>query len=164
MINKLCNNSIYIGKNTKISALSVLRNDENTIKIGDRCKIERGAILKCYGGNIELGNDVSINEYSIIYGQGNVKIGNSVLIAAHVSIISENHCFQSRSELIRRQGVSQKGILIGDDVWLGIRSIILDGVHVADGSVIGAGAIVTKDTEPYGIYVGSPARKIGERK
>lgn len=52
---------------------------------------------------------------------------------------------------------------IGNDVWIGDNAIILGGISVADGSVIGAGTIVTKNTEPYGIYVGVPAKKIGSR-
>lgn len=52
---------------------------------------------------------------------------------------------------------------IGNDVWIGDEVTILGGVSIADGSVIGAGAVVTKNTEPYGIYVGVPAKKIGSR-
>lgn len=52
---------------------------------------------------------------------------------------------------------------IGNDVWIGDEVRILGGVNVADGTVIGTGAVVTKDTEPYGIYVGVPAKKIGSR-
>ena len=52
---------------------------------------------------------------------------------------------------------------IGNDVWIGDEVTILGGINIADGTVIGAGAVVTKNTEPYGIYVGVPARKIGSR-
>ncbi|PWW49665.1 CatB-related O-acetyltransferase [Eubacterium limosum] len=52
---------------------------------------------------------------------------------------------------------------IGSDVWIGDEVTILGGIKVADGSVVGAGAVVTRDTEPYGIYVGVPAKKIGSR-
>ncbi|MBU2963482.1 CatB-related O-acetyltransferase [Citreicella sp. C3M06] len=53
--------------------------------------------------------------------------------------------------------------LIHCDVWLGDGVVVMPGVHIAPGSVIGANAVVTKDTEPYGIYVGMPARKISSR-
>ena len=53
--------------------------------------------------------------------------------------------------------------LIGNDVWIGDRVTILGGVNIADGTVVGAGAVVTRDTEPFGIYVGIPAKKIGSR-
>jgi len=54
-------------------------------------------------------------------------------------------------------------IVIGNDVWIGHRAIILSGVTIGDGAVIGAGAIVTKDVPPYGIAVGNPARVIRKR-
>ena len=47
---------------------------------------------------------------------------------------------------------------IGSDVWIGTRAVVRDGVTIGHGCVIGAGAVVTKDTEPYGIYVGVPAK------
>lgn len=53
--------------------------------------------------------------------------------------------------------------IIGSDVWIGDEVTILGGITVADGTIIGAGAVVTRDTEPYGIYAGVPARKIGSR-
>lgn len=60
--------------------------------------------------------------------------------------------------------MDNKGIKIGDDVWLGAGAKVLDGVTIADGTIVGMGALVTKDTEPYGVYVGIPARKIKSRK
>jgi len=55
------------------------------------------------------------------------------------------------------------GIVIGNDVWIGEAAAILDGVTIADGVVVAAGALVTKSLDPYGIYAGIPARKIGAR-
>ncbi len=55
-------------------------------------------------------------------------------------------------------------MVIGNDVWIGHRVIILPGVHIADGTVIGAGAIVTKNTEPYSVVGGNPAHVIKYRE
>ena len=54
-------------------------------------------------------------------------------------------------------------LTIGDDVWIASNAAVLPGVTVAKGCVIGAGTVVTKSTEPYSVYLGSPARRIGER-
>ncbi len=56
------------------------------------------------------------------------------------------------------------GVEIGDDVWVGAGVRILDGVKIGSGCVIGTGSVVTKSTDPYGVYVGVPAKKINDRK
>lgn len=133
------------------------------IVLGRRCEIHAGAILATYGGEIRLGDDCSVNPYAVLYGHGGLLIGSGVRIATHCIIIPANHIFTDPNEFIFRQGVEARGIVIEDDVWLGAGVIVLDGVRIARGCVIGAGAVVTKSTEPGGIYVGVPARKIGQR-
>lgn len=134
-----------------------------SISIGMGSHIDQGVILRTYGGNISIGDGVSINPYSFIHGGGGVIIGNNTRIASGVSIISANHVFSSKSELLKNQGEEKIGIEIGSDVWIGTGARILDGVKIGNGSVIGAGAVVTKNTEAYGVYVGVPAKKIKER-
>ena len=63
----------------------------------------------------------------------------------------------------RQKSSAPKPIVIGNDVWIGARVIILGGVHVGDGSVIGAGSVVTRDVEPYSIVAGNPAKLIRKR-
>lgn len=65
--------------------------------------------------------------------------------------------------LIREQGSREADVNIKNDVWIGFGVQIMSGVTIHDGCVIGAGAVVTKDTEPYGVYAGIPAKKIGQR-
>ena len=63
-------------------------------------------------------------------------------------------------------GVLQDGmysIVIGNDVWIGNNVTMLSGITIVDGAIIGAGSVVTKDVEPYAVYVGNPARKIKYR-
>jgi acetyltransferase-like isoleucine patch superfamily enzyme len=134
-----------------------------SIELGRYTEIHRGALIWAYGGRVILGEHCTVNPYTIIYGHGNVTIGDNVRIAAQVVIIPANHQI-FRNEPIFRQSVAGKGIKIGNDVWIGAGSRILDGVTIQTGCVVGAGSVVTKSTEPYGIYVGVPARRIGERK
>ena len=79
--------------------------------------------------------------------------------------LTRNHAFMDRSVVIREQGYTEdKPIYIDDDVWIGQRVIILPGVHIARGTVVGAGAVVTKDTVPYSVVGGNPARLLKMRE
>ncbi len=128
------------------------------IKIGDCCSISRGAQLLTHGGNISIGNNCTINPMTVIYGQGGVFIGDNVRIAAQCAIIPSNHIFTDATIPIYLQGLSKKGIVIKDDVWLGAGVKVLDGVTIGEGCVIGANSVVTKSLPPYGVYVGVPAK------
>ena len=84
-------------------------------------------------------------------------------IGAHVVIIPYNHLFEDPSVQIFKQGSSQQGVFIEDDVWIGAHVTVTDGVRIGKGSVIGAGAVVTRDIPPYSVAVGVPARVIKSR-
>jgi len=133
------------------------------IVLGAHSFVMHGAMLLTYGGRIELGEDCTVNPYSILYGHGGLTIGNHVRIAAHCVLIPAKHNFADPNQPIRSQGQSAQGILIEDDVWIGSRATVLDGCRIGMGSVIGSGAVVTRDIEPYTVAVGVPARPIGRR-
>lgn len=88
-----------------------------------------------------------------IYCFNNIKIGNNVAISENVIIRdSDNHTIEG--------SVKSAPIVIGDNVWIGMGAMILKGVTVGEGSVIAAGAVVTKDVPPNAIVAGVPAREI----
>ncbi len=155
---------IQIGKNTMIEPGTVLRSQYGgNISIGENSYISRDVQLLTHGGDIIIGNDCTVNPYTIIYGQGNTKIGNGVRIAAHCVIVPANHIFSDITKPIYKQGLSMRGVRIEDDVWLGAGVKVLDGVTIGKGCVVGANSVVTKSLEPYGVYVGVPAKKIKSR-
>jgi acetyltransferase-like isoleucine patch superfamily enzyme len=78
-------------------------------------------------------------------------------------VIPANHGI-AKDALVSKQIVTKLGVVIEDDVWIGAGAKILDGVTLRKGSVIGAGAVVTKSTESYGVYAGVPAKLIKFRK
>ena len=134
------------------------------IRIGNGVAIERGAILGALNFSVlEIGESTFIGSYTTIAGPGNIAIGRNCMIASHCGIFANNHIFDDRSRPIREQGVTCKGITIGNDCWLGHKVTVLDGVSIGTGCVIGAGAVVTKDLLPYSIAVGVPAKVIGQR-
>ncbi|WP_317104668.1 GAF domain-containing protein [Chroococcidiopsis sp. SAG 2025] len=154
-------NEVYLFRNVKLNAW----NDNCKILLGDRVAIDRGADISCAGDNctIEIGDGTFVGPYSCIAGPGNIKIGKDCMIAAHSGIVANNHIFADPLQRIRDQGVTKKGIEIGDDCWLGYGVKVLDGIAIGKGSVIGAGAVVTKDLPPYSIAVGVPAKAIDSR-
>jgi acetyltransferase-like isoleucine patch superfamily enzyme len=111
---------------------------------------------------ISVGDSCSINAFVHIWGTGGVQIGNRVMIASHVAISSLTH--DHRQESMRHSPVVRKSIVIEDDVWIGAGAVILPGIKLGTGSVVGAGAIVTKDVPPLAIVVGNPARIINMRQ
>jgi acetyltransferase-like isoleucine patch superfamily enzyme len=134
-----------------------------SISIGSRTIIDCGVVIRGLGGHVEIGADCALNAYSVLCGGGNIRIGNSVMIASHVSIYAANHVFSSISVPMSSQGLDAKGINIANDVWIGTGVRLLDGVDVGAGSIIAAGAVVTKSVVPFSINAGVPARVIGAR-
>jgi acetyltransferase-like isoleucine patch superfamily enzyme len=128
------------------------------IAVGKNSALDIGVILRANGNSIIIGNNTSVNPYCIIHGSGGIKIGNGVRIASHTVIVAANHIYADTTKFIYLQGESQKGIVIEDDVWIGAGARILDGVIIGRGSVIGAGAVVTKSTPPLPIVVGVPGK------
>jgi acetyltransferase-like isoleucine patch superfamily enzyme len=141
----------------------VIDPQNGTIEIGKGTTIHAGAQLLGAGGYIKIGTNCSINSDCLLYGHGGLIIGDNVRMAAKTIVIPANHRFDELQVPIYRQGENRLGIRIGDDVWIGAGVIILDGVNVATGSVIGAGSVLTRSTEDYGVYVGNPARLIRRR-
>ena len=132
------------------------------IEIGDNVKIERFCILRTCGGRIKIGNRCRIGYFCVMHACGSITIGDDVMLSPEVHIYAQNHGMK-KNKLIARQKQTRKGVVINNDVWIGAKSIILDGVTIGVGSVIGAGSIVTKNIPEYEIWAGNPARKIKDR-
>lgn len=133
------------------------------------CKL---LFIKC-GKNVDIGKHIKFSTSIILgnnsgigdnnYFQGEIEIGNDVMIGPEVMFIATNHNYADISIPMNKQGENSKKIIIGNDVWIGARAIILSGVHIEDGSIIGAGAVVTKDVKKNTIVGGVPAKEIGKR-
>ena len=137
------------------------------VKFGNHTSIDRNLWLSCGGtgmGFFEIGDRSYIGCNAVLgAGGGGIKIGNNVLIGQTVNMHSESHNFADGNMPIRTQGISYKGIVIEDDVWIGSKATILDGVIIGVGAIVGAGAVVTNSIPPYGIAVGVPAKVVGTR-
>ncbi|OCP04401.1 MULTISPECIES: acyltransferase [unclassified Ensifer] len=159
-------NRVTIGQRCRILG-AIIDPGKGRIAIGKRAEIKQGAIIQAIDGSVTIGDHFSLNPYSILYGSGGLTIGDWVRIAAHVVVIPANHGFDNPDVPIKMQPETRLGVVIEDDVWIGAGAIVLDGAHISRGCVIGAGSVVRGRTDPLGIYVGSPARKVavrGEKK
>ncbi|RZK57792.1 MAG: acyltransferase [Pedobacter sp.] len=161
-------NGIKINSNVKIwpfayLAKGFLNNKKGKITVNRNCELSQGAVLKAYGGNIEIGKNTFLGEYVIIYGHGGVNIGENTLIAMHTCIVSSNHEIPKKNSLIRSKGDVLLPVKIGSDVWIGAGSKILGGTTIGNGCVIGAGSVVNQSLPDYAIAVGVPAKIIGYR-
>ena len=161
---KFFGKNIFLHPSVVVSCKSSLKtNYGGAITIGKHSEIHEYVFIHTYGGNIEIGEYCSFNPFCVLYGHGGLKVGNFVRVAAQSVIIPSNHKFDDTTKPIYYQGEDKKGIIIGDDVWIGAGCKILDGVTIGRGVVIGAGSVVTTSIPEYSIAVGVPARVIGVR-
>ena len=129
------------------------------ITIGTKCKIQKNVYFG-NGSNITIGSFCQINENTKIR---NVSIGDYVMIAPGVNIVTGHHNYTDYSQPMMFQEEIQKTTNIGSDVWIGTNAIIMNGVTIGNGCIIGANSVVTKDCETLGVYGGVPAKLIKKR-
>ncbi len=114
---------------------------------------------------ISLGFDVALGVPPVLLAANfEIHIGNKVMFGPYVTLIGGGHNTAEVGRFMfdvktKRPG-DDRGIVIGDDVWVGVRAIILRGVRIGRGSIVGAGAVVTRSVPPYSVVVGSPARVV----
>jgi maltose O-acetyltransferase len=134
-------------------------------KCGANVNIETNAYFGV-GDAVMIGDNSGIGKRAYITnigGGGELSIGKNVMMAPDVIILTKVHSHKSIDIPMCEQSSYSSKVVIEDDVWIGIRSIIMPGVKIKKGSIIGAGAVVTKDVPEYTIVGGVPARIIKKR-
>jgi len=121
--------------------------------------IQKGA---SFAQDTIIGDNSGIGENCLV--TSNVEIGRNVMMGPDVKIYTINHNFKRIDIPMNEQGFQKsKKVIIEDDVWIGANVIILPGVKIGTGSILGAGAVISKNVEPYSIMAGNPARKVKSR-
>ncbi len=158
----LIDSSFRYGENLKIGNFCIIEKDcivgDNVTlmdyvklmpgtRIGHNCQLDDYANTSGY---CQIGNNVRIKRCTMI-GQA-CKIEDNVKIMSHVTTIRMNHPEDEHED--------EEWVTIKEGAIIGSHSCILAGVTIGKGAMVGAGAVVTKDCEPGGVYVGNPAKKI----
>jgi len=130
-------------------------------KLGKNVVIYSGALIR--GPNkLTIGKGTMIGNHSVLDARNSIEIGENVTFGHGVWLWSAQHSHND-PDFGSDPRAKLKKITVHDRAWLGPRVIVLPGCTIGEGAVIGAGAVVTKDIEPFSINAGVPARKIGER-
>ena len=153
--------TVMIGKNCFIAPEAQLFAEPGrSIILGDNSYIAADSVIH---GPVEIGSNVSINHHvTLDGGRKGIKIGNHSRIAAYVSAYAFNHGMAA-DFVIAEQAVTSKGIVVGEDVWIGAQVCIRDGINIGDKAVVGMGSVVTKDVAAFSKVAGNPAKIIGQR-
>ena len=154
-----CLGTVKIGRFCLVDALS-----NNGIKFGSNFSLGDYSVIKCSGSLRDLGkginiaSNVGIGEYAYIGGAGGVEIGADTIVGQYLSIHPENHIFSDMNKTIREQGVTRKGVYIGQNCWIGSKVTFLDGSKIGNGCVVAAGAVVNGSFPDNAVIGGVPAK------
>ncbi len=153
---------VFIGDHVLIYQV---HEDTGPVDIGSRVRLHREVIIETgAGGSLSIGAETNIQprcQFSAY--KGSIRIGTGVSIAPYCAFYPYDHSI-APDKPIRKQPLRSKGgIVIGDEAWLGVGVIVLDGVRIGKGAVIGAGSVVTRDIPDNAIAAGVPARVLSSR-
>lgn len=155
-----------LGMNVKVSDKASIYNADQ-IEIGDNSRIDDFCVLS---GRVILGRFVHIAPHCLLAGgELGISMDDFSGLAYYVQVFSQSDDYSGRSltnptvpNQFKRE--TKKAIFIGRHVIIGAGSIVFPGVNLAEGCSVGAMTLVNKSTEPWGIYLGNPAKRIKERK
>lgn len=139
------------------------------IYLGNNVRIDDFCVLSAGSGGISIGSYIHIAVYCSLIGAGAIKLDDFANLSSRVAIYSSTDDFSGEwmtnptvpSSLTR---VVHASVTVGRHAVIGSGSVILPGVTLGDGVAVGALSLVKHDCEPFGVYAGVPARRIGERK
>jgi galactoside O-acetyltransferase len=156
-----------VGKNVQLSNRASFYNCPQ-ISIGDHVRIDDFCVLSAGVGGIFIGSHVHIAVYSSLIGAGEIVLSDFANISSKVSIYSSSDDYSGEwmtnpTIPAKFTGVTHGKVFIGRHVIVGCNSVILPNIALADGVAIGALSLVNKDCAAFGIYAGSPAKRIKER-
>ena len=158
----------HAGEEVKIYPTAKIVHPEN-VSLGDHTRLCDFVFIHPEFGEIEIGRYCDFEPYSLIWGAGKLKVGDFVNFGPGMKIMGNMYDYREGDISVGTVEQTHKGIIHGDlviedHVYFGTDVTVLANVHrIGEGAFVGAQTLVNCDLDPWGVYVGSPARKIGER-
>ncbi len=154
---------IKIGDGTLIDDFCLLdaKGSHNRgVEIGQGVYVGRHSLIYCKGGDLFLEDRVNVGHRSLIFSSNELRIGSGTMLAADCYLMSGgNYDYGSDVKFADQSGTISKGpLLIGRNCWLGAKVVVLDGASIGEGTVVGAGAVVTEPLPLKVVAVGVPAK------
>ena len=129
---------------------------------GKNVKIRPGFKIG-HSHNLILHDNIVLGENIFINAHGGVEIGSGTITGPGVMIYAENHIYDTDECLPFASALNFKKVTIGENCWIGARAFICPGVIIGEGCIVAAGSVVTKNTPPYSVVGGNPARVLKYR-
>ena len=139
------------------------------VVLGERIVLGRGTRIECSGSLSRVGKGIRIGDRTTFgndcfFGAaGGITIGEDVIGGQYTRFHAENHNYNKLNALIREQGVTQQGIKVGNNCWIGSGAVFLDGAELGDGCVVAANAVVTGTFPENTVIGGIPAKELKKR-
>lgn len=135
------------------------------LTLGPKARVSPTAAFS-YPERITAGARLGIGARTTLWAgpaRGRIVIGDDVLLGPDILITAASYRFNDGGP-VTEQAMDEADVMIGNDVWLGARVIVLPGARIGDGAIVGAGSVVRGEIPPYGVAVGIPARVVSERQ
>ncbi len=163
---------VFLAENAQVQWRLLRINNGNRLRVGKDSIVGSSIVFEADEGNVSIGERTFVGRSHLVC-HSNIIIGDDVLISWGVTIVDHNsHSIawpgRTNDVLNWKDGikdwsvVNRAPVIIENKVWVGFNAIILKGVTIGEGSIVGAGSVVTKDVPPYTIVAGNPARIIRE--
>jgi acetyltransferase-like isoleucine patch superfamily enzyme len=139
--------------------------ERRAMTIGPGLRMAPNVSLR-FGQRITIGSRVHVGERSALWAgsaTGRVTIHDEALLGPNVFVPASNYSLEDRARPVMDQPRVERDVVIGPRSWLGHNVVVLPGVTIGEGAVVAAGAVVSRDVEPWTIVGGVPARVIGHR-
>lgn len=156
----------FCGKDVRLYPLCKMIRAKNA-ELDNNCQLMDFVFIDA-GKSLKIGKYSTLTWYCLIEGGANTYIGDRVFLGPGTKVLTSTYKLNGYYAIEHIpedcRGTEYGDITIKDDAYIGANCTILPGVTIGEGAVVGANALVNKDLEPWGIYVGAPCKKIGERQ